>query len=209
MTRTNTPTDATPSAREALAAASQATSAAGAAMEAAGENVTAAEQSAADLEAAFVAGDTNITTERIQKAHNDIEAAHLKRKAAEAAFGRACDAEVRAHRAVVAEEYLAEHKAFNDEHSRENVLTAQLTDTVAELIGLIDARQELHNRLAGEYQSWPADERQKLRIPPGRPITTYVRDGLGVWEVQVPRGDVAEAVQAGIALAMAKVRAGY
>jgi hypothetical protein len=201
MTSTTTTT-----AQDALAAAAKATAAADAAMTTARENVTAAQRKLADLEAALVAGGATSQTElakarsAIEQARADVEWSELQLQAAEAAHSRAADADAHAHRRVVAEEYLAAHKAFNDPADRENVLFAQLTDTVAELIRLVDQRQERHHRLAQEYASFPAEERT-LIIPAGKPITTYGQRGQGVWMVQVPIGDVAEAIEAGIAAA--------
>jgi hypothetical protein len=76
----------------------------------------------------------------------------------------------RAHRGVIAEEYLAAHNKHNDPNTRVKVLLAELTATLAELVPLVDARDQLYHRLAQEYELFPAVEKN-LEIPRGRPIT--------------------------------------
>lgn len=64
---------------------------------------------------------------------------------------------------MIAQEYLAAHKEHNDPATRVNVLLSQLTDIVAELVPLVDARDQLHRRLAQEYWLLPADEKSRFR----------------------------------------------
>jgi hypothetical protein len=84
-------------------------------------------------------------------------------QAAELATSPCADEAARAHRAVIAQEYLAAHKEHNDPATRVNVLLSQLTDIVAELVPLVDARDQLHRRLAQEYWLLPADEKSRFR----------------------------------------------
>jgi hypothetical protein len=77
-----------------------------------------------------------------------------------------------------------------------NVLLAQLPDLLAELIPLVAARNELHRRLKQEYQHFPHDE--KFAIPPGQPLAAPDSSAAPVM-VKVPRGAVADAIEAGIA----------
>lgn len=128
-------------------------------------------------------------------------------QAAEAAHARACAEEARAQRAVTAQEYLRAHAEFNNPDSRENLLLKRVGEDVTELIGVINARQEQHDRLSRDVASWPAEERQDLRIPPGKPITTCGTRGLGSWSVQVPLFELSEALTAGIAEAADRTRA--
>lgn len=204
----------------ALDAAGAATAAADAALTSAREEVTAAEKRLAGLEAAFVASDAPTKSalskarSAIETARSDVEWSVLTLQAAEVAHSRAADTEAHAQRRVIAEEYLAEHRACNDASSRENVLIAQLTDTVAELIRVVDARQQTHHRLATDVGTWPADEKLDLNrrlsgqaqgYPtsggPLRPITTYCSRAFASFNVTVPKGEVAEAIEAGIAAA--------
>jgi len=206
----------------ALDAAVKATAAADAALTEAREAVPAAEKKLADLEAAFRVGDASSKAElakargAIEQARGDVEWAQLQLQAAEAAHSRAADAEAAANRRVTADAYLAEHKAFNDPTSRESVLVDQLESVVAELIQVVDARQTLHHRLATEADSFPAAERAELQkrlaqqiqadAPTGqplRPITTYGQREYAQWVIHggIPKGEVAQAVEAGIAAA--------
>jgi hypothetical protein len=206
----------------ALDAATKATAAADAALTEAREAVPAAEKKLADLEAAFCVGDASSKAElakargAIEQARGDVEWSVLQRQAAEAAHSRAADVEAAARRCVTAAEYLAEHRSFNDPESRESVLVARLESTVAELIRVVDARQTLHHRLAAEADSFPADERAELQkrlaqqiqadAPTGqplRPITTYGQREYAQWVIHggIPKGEVAQAIEAGIAAA--------
>jgi hypothetical protein len=206
MTSTAEPTT-TPTAAQALTAATEAASAAAAAEVAAGDDVTAAEQAVIDLEASLVGGSLVTRQQldqaraKIEQARSDVEWRKLQHHAALAAHSRASDAAAAAHRAVVREEYLAAHAAHNDPSSRENVLLAQLTDTVTELVQLIDDRQEQHDRLAHEFTSFPADE--KFRPPAGRPITTHGTRGYGVWTLPIPNQEVSDAIDTGLKAAKA------
>jgi hypothetical protein len=217
---TTTTTEATLTTQDALDAAHKATVAASAAMSDAINNVTAAGQRAAELEAAFIA---HPPAERaalekaraaIEKAHADVEWAHIQRAAAEAAHSRAADAEAHAHRRVVADEYVREARRYSDPSEREYVLIDQLRDNVAELVKLIGERQARHERLARDVESWPADERARLQqrlaheaqsVPAGqsvgRAITTHGQREFASWTVTVPKGEIAEAIQAGVAAA--------
>jgi hypothetical protein len=217
MTSAATPAEeSTPQA--ALDAAAKATAAADAALTAAREAVPAAEQKLTDLEAAFCASDATSKAEltkarnAIEQARGDVEWSQLQLQAAEAAHSRAADAEAAAHRRVTADEYLTEHRAYNDPTSTESVLVAQLESTVTELIQVVDARQQLHHRLARELNSMPADEQAELhkrlaqqvqsypsREKPLQGITTYGTREYAQWIVHnVPKGEVADAIEAGI-----------
>jgi hypothetical protein len=215
MTSTTTTT-----AHDALAAAAKATAAADAAMTTARENVTSSTQKLTDLEAALVAGDATSKADfakarsAIEQARADVEWSQLQHQAAEAAHSRAADEEASAHRAVTADEYLEEWLSYNDPKRREHVLLAQLQAIVAELIPAIDARQQLHDRLAHEFDSFPPDEKLELQKrlsheaqsrdseTPLRPIITHGQRAYGRWTVtDVPKAEIAEAVKAGIAAA--------
>lgn len=177
--------------------------------EAAAHNIPRAEAEAVKaMVDAGVAGDsidsrTQIDTarRRLEKARSDAEWARLEVHAAEVGYSRAADAAGHAHRRLVAEEYRAAHRSYNDPKSRENVLMARLTETVAELFQLGHSRRELHSRLASAYASFPPDEKI-ADIPPGLPITTHTY-GHGHHHVALPYEDMAEAVKEGIAIASA------
>jgi hypothetical protein len=102
----------------------------------------------------------------------------------------------RAQRAVTAQEWLAAHKEHNNPRARVNVLLTQLTDTLAELVPLVAARDRLHRRLDQERRHFPADER--FTIPPGQPLTAPDAGAQPNIKMEVPRGAVAEAIEAGI-----------
>ena len=78
-----------------------------------------------------------------------------------------------------------------------NVLLAQLPDLLAELVPLVADRDELHRRLNQELRHFPLDERPT--IPPGHPLTAVDASGAPNITVQVPRGAIAAAIEAGIA----------
>jgi len=218
MTMTTTTTEATPTTQETYAAAQESTAAAGAAMVQAAENVTAAEQHAADLEAAFIA-DPPVTRQAlekaraaIEKANTDVEWSHIQRAAAEAVCSRAADAAAHAHRRVVEDEYIREVRRYGDPSEREYVLLDQIRDDVAEAIKLINERQSRHERLAREIETWRADERSTLQQrliheaqnpaeQPGRAITTHGQREYAIWNVTVPKGELAQAIEAAVASA--------
>lgn len=209
------------SARAALAAAQQVTAQADASFTAAADDIETAARAIESAEAHAVEVLTNINNGHgdvnqeavqqaraaVEQARRDHEWAILRHQAAEAAHRRASDAEAEARRAVTADEYRRAHAEFNNPDSRENLLLKRVREDVAELIGVINARQELHDRLARDVATWPAEERENLRIPPGKPITTCGTKGLGSWTVQVPLFDLAESLTAGIAEAAERARA--
>jgi hypothetical protein len=125
---------------EQLAAAERALKAADAAMVAASEGAAAAERGLDDAEAELLetmaaaavesdgAAQARIKKARtdVEKARDAVEFAHLQRQAGEVAHGRAADDAAQARRRVTADEYIDEHKAYNDPAARESVLIAQL-----------------------------------------------------------------------------------
>lgn len=204
-----TKAEATPSAQEALAAAEAAYKAAQDAVDAARaatsrQPLTDAETEAAEAIAGAISGDGDRATvdagrERVEKLRSDLEYSDVELQAAEQVMSRAADDAARAHRRVTAEEYLAAHKAHNDFLTRVNVLLTQLTETLAELVPLVGARDQLHRRLDQELAHFPLDER--FEIPPGQPLKAPDTQGAPNTMVQVPRGAIAEAIEAGIAAA--------
>jgi hypothetical protein len=212
MTATTTETgttkaEAKPSAQEALAAAEvtyratqDATDAARAA--ASRQTLTDAETEAAEAIAAAVTGEGDRATadaarERVERLRRDHEWAAVELSAAERAMSRAADGAARAHRGVIAEEYLSAHKTHNDKVTRVNQLLAQLPELLAELVPLVAARNQLHRRLAQELSHFPLDERPA--IPAGQPLTAPDAGATPTVMVQVPRGAIADAVEAGLA----------
>jgi hypothetical protein len=168
------------------------------------QELDAAEAAAAKAIADAVTGEGDRATataarERVEQLRRDHEWSQVELQAAEVAMSRAADAAARANRAVIAQEYLAAHAVHNNPKTRVNVLLEQLTATMAELVPLVDARDQLHYRLAQECGLFPADE--KLQIPVGRPITASPHRGAPDTVVHVPPGDVAEAIEAGVAAA--------
>lgn len=172
------------------------------------EAMKAAEASAVETmaSAALGDGDSDHSREQVKRARQAVDEARseaywasLHLHAMEVAHSRAAEAEAKAQRAVTAEEYLAAHREYNDPKNRENRLISQLTDTVAELITLINDRQQLHHRLAQEYATFPSDER--LDGLSGKPITTYGHAGQGIFDVRLPVLEVAEAIKSGVAAA--------
>ena len=130
------------------------------------------------MSAATIDGDTPAARTRVEKARQkvekaraDIDWATLQLNAAENAYARTHDDVTRAQRVVIAEEYIAEHQAFNDPNLRETVLLKQVTDTIAELLPLVKQRQDWHDRLASEVNHFHPEERPT--VPAGRPIVTY------------------------------------
>ena len=199
-----TPTDA-------LAAAEESLTAADADMTTAAEAAATTHRAVADAEAGLVDaiadGATTPTLkaarDRLDAARRDAEWAAIEQQAAEVRYSRQADAAAAARRAVVAEEYATAHRDYNTEGNREAVLLTQLTQAIAELARIIPERQARHDRLATEVGSWPTNERPVL---PGKPITTHGHRGLGVWTVELPLGELADAIKAGIAAATAPGR---
>ena len=191
---------------DALAAAEESLTAADADMTTAAEAAATTRQAVAAAEAGLVdaiaegaaTGTLKAARDRLDAARRDAEWANIERQAAEVRYSRQADATAAARRAVVAEEYATAHRDYNAEGNREAVLLARLAETVAELARLIPARQAHHDRLAREVASWPVDERPVL---PGRPILTHGHIGLGRWEVDLPNGELAEAIKSGVAAA--------
>jgi hypothetical protein len=120
-------------------------------------------------------------------------------QAAEQAMSRAADDAARAHRGVLAEEYLAAHKTHNDPKTRVNQLLEQLPALLEELLPLVAARNPLHRRLGQELSHFPLDERPA--IPAGQPLTAPDAGATPLVMVQVPRGAIADAIEAGLAAA--------
>ena len=203
------PTTTEPTPQEALAAAEATYKSAQDAYDvahakASRQALDAAETAAAQAIADAVTGTGDRATvdaarERVEKLRRDHEWAAVELAAAERATGRAYDDVVRARRGVIAEEYLAAHKVHNDPKTRVNVLLAQLPDLIAELIPLVAARNELHRRLGQELHHMPYDEWPKL--PAGEPLTAPDVNATPNMMVEVPRGAVAAAIEAGIAKA--------
>jgi hypothetical protein len=137
--------------------------------------------------------------ERVEKLRRDHEWAAVELQAAEQAMSRAADDAARANRGVVAEEYLGAHTVHNNPKTRVNVLLAQLPELLTELIPLVEVRNQLHRRLDQEFWQMPHDERPT--IPPGQPITAPEESYALNIAVEVPRGAVADAIEAGIAAA--------
>jgi hypothetical protein len=204
-----TKAEAKPSAQEALAAAGATYKATQDAVDtaraaASRQALDDAEHAAARAIAAAVSGEgdratANAARERVEQLRRDLEWAGVELQAAEQAMSRAADDAARANRAVIAQEYLAAHKTHNDPSTRVNLLLDQLTEIVSELVPLVDARDQLHYRIAQEYGLFPADE--KLQIPVGRPITASPHRGAPDTPVHVPPGAIAQAIVAGIAAA--------
>jgi hypothetical protein len=198
-----------PTAEDALAAAEAAYRAAQDAVDearakASRQTLTDAETAAVEAIAAAISGDGDRATAdaarvRVEKLRRDFEWTAVELQAAETAMSRAADDAARAHRGVVAEEYTAAHKTHNDPKTRVNVLLAQLPDLLAELVPLVAARGELHRRLDQELRHFPQDEWPT--IPPGQPITAPDSSAAPNIMVQVPRGAIAEAIEAGLAAA--------
>ena len=160
--------------REALAAARTAIDAAVAATAAADEGVAQAEQGLAAAEAAVIdtlaeaaltsesgSARSRITKARadVQTARDNVEVAHLMRQAADVAYARAVDDAGRAQRAVSIDEYLEARREHIDPSSRVNILQAELPGLIVEFLGLVEARDALHTRLAQELQHLTEDER--------------------------------------------------
>jgi multidrug efflux pump subunit AcrA (membrane-fusion protein) len=163
-----------------------------------------AETAAAEAIAAAATGEGDRATadaarERVEKMRRDFAWAEVELQAAETAMSRAADGAARAHRGVVAEEYLSAHKTHNDTKTRMNVLLAQLPDLLAELVPLVATRDELHRRLDQELRHFPHDERPA--IPTGQPLTAPDAGATPLVMVQVPRGAIASAIEAGLAAA--------
>jgi hypothetical protein len=162
-----------------------------------------AETAAAQAIAAAMTGEGDRATadaarERVEKLRRDHEWAQVELQAAETAMSRAYDDIVSARRGVIAEEYLAAHKVHNDPKARLNQLLEQIPALVAEAIPLVAARNELHRRLGQEFWHMPHDERPT--IPPGQPLTAP-EESYALNTVEVPRGAVADAIEAGVAQA--------
>jgi len=158
-----------------------------------------AETAAAQAISAAITGEGDRTSvdaarERVEKLRRDHEWAAVELQAAERATGRAYDDVVRARRGVIAEEYIEAHRQHSDPSERVNVLEAELPGLIAEFLQLAGARQALHRRLAQELGSFPADERNLIKIPPGRPISGI--DQSGMWMVHVHSGDLVEVLKA-------------
>ena len=158
-----------------------------------------AESYAAKAIAAAMTGDGDRATvdaarERVEKLRRDHEWAAVELQAAERATGSAYDDVVRARRGVIAEEYIEAHRQHSDPSERVNVLEAELPGLIAEFLQLAGARQALHRRLAQELGSFPAEERNLIKIPPGRPISGL--DQSGMWMVHVHSGDLVEVLKA-------------
>jgi hypothetical protein len=217
-TETATPHEPEPqpttTAQQEWATAAEATAAAGEALTAAYDAIGTAQQ---DLElaeanvvevvgAAVINGGGPSRTEigkartAVEKCRSDLEWAKIQHQAAEVAYTRAVDNEITKRRAVIAEQYLAEHARFNDPESRENVLLAQISDAVAELLPAIAARKERHGVLTKERAHFPATE--PLPIPQGRPIRQY--DSVRTASVTLREPEVADAIKAGIDRASAR-----
>jgi hypothetical protein len=165
-----------------------------------------AEAEAARAIAAAVTGEGDRATadaarKRVEKLRADFEWTQVELQAAETAMSRAADDAARARRGVVAEEYLAAHKTHNDPGAKVNVLLEQLTATLVELVPLVDARNQLHGRLIQEYSHFPADER--IQLPPGNPLEAPDASALPTVTVTVPRGAIADAIEAGLTQAAA------
>jgi len=137
--------------------------------------------------------------ERVEKLRRDHEWAQVELQAAETAMSRAYDEIVRARRGVVADEIKAAHAAHNDKSTRLNQILAQLPDLIAEVIPLVAARNQLHRRLGQELSQMPHEERPAL--PPGQPLTAPEESYVPNIVVEVPRGAVATAIEAGVAQA--------
>ena len=135
---------------------------------------------------------------RVEQLRRDHEWAQVELQAAERATGRAYDDIVRARRGVIAEEYLAAHKVHNDPKARLNQLLEQIPALVAEAIPLVAARNELHRRLGQEL--WHMPQAERPTIPPGQPLTAP-EESYALNMVEVPRGAVADAIEAGVAQA--------
>jgi hypothetical protein len=162
-----------------------------------------AETAAVQAIAAAVSGEGDRATadaarERVEQLRRDFEWATLELQAAETAMSRAADDTARAHRAVIAEEYLTAHAEHNNSKARVNQLLARLPALLSELVPLVAARDQLHRRLNQELKHFPLDERPT--IPPGRPIAAPDQSGAPNTMVQVPRA-IAEAIEAGLAAA--------
>jgi hypothetical protein len=141
----------------------------------------------------------NAARERVEQLRRDYEWAQVELGAAEQAMSRAADDAARAHRGVVAQEYLVAHAEHNSATAQVNVLLAQLPALLAELIPLVEARNELHRRLAQEALHFAPDEWPK--VPPGQPITAPDVGATPNVMVELPRGAVADGVAAGVAQA--------
>jgi hypothetical protein len=193
-------------ASEATAAAGEALTAAHDAIGTAQQDLELAESNVVEVVAAFINGDGPSRTEigkartAVEKCRSDLEWARIQHQAAEVAYTRTVDNEITKRRAVIAEQYLAEHQRFNDENSRENQLLAQITDAVAELLPAIAARKERHGVLTKERAHFPATE--PLPIPQGRPIRQY--DSVRTASVTLREPEVADAIKAGIDRASAR-----
>lgn len=198
------------SARESLNAAVEVTARTAAALEQARGAVAVAEVAKQKLEseyvaaeAAYLTGELTLTPDAraeseaaISSAERDIIRARIHLEAAEIAYSRAQKLEGQANDAVIAEDYRAEHVRFNDPQSRENILLANLRDNIVELVPTIQARKELHDRLAQAYNGISADQRPVVGKPGDRRITTQAALGLGFWDVRkIPVGEVADAIQ--------------
>ena len=151
----------------------------------------AAETAAAQAIADAVTGTGDRATadaarERVEKLRGDFEWAQVELQAAESAMSRAYDNMARAHRGVIAQEYLAAHKTHNDAKARVNVLQAELPGLIAEFVELVEARDALHARLAQELQHLTEDERATVNIPAGQPVVGVGQTGTRPVFVRTP-----------------------
>lgn len=211
-TRKSDATNALTAARAASDTADVAVETAEAEVERTAQAIEAAETHVVQVLTDLNAGEADVTQDTITQARAAVEQAHrdhawarLQREAALAARSRAHDEEAKALRALTAQEYVRAYREYNDPASRESVLHERIRADLAELVRLVDEREELHDRLARDVQSWPADERPT--VPPGRTIVTHGQRGFGSWSVMVPNNDVAETLTAALADAAERARA--
>lgn len=202
-------TTKTPTAQQALDAATTIHEQASTAITAAQSKVAAAEQTLAEAKSRAIevarskCADASearqaIETARaaIKEVEDELDFANLELQAAEIVQRQAYDEQMAAKRRVIADQYKAEHKRYNDPQCREAVLLTQLSDVVRELFPLVWERKDLHDRLYSEYWHLPEDERPS--IPAGaRPIMPYSTRAIFVHPFgQMPQ-EVVEAIRAG------------
>lgn len=180
-TPTTTPREALAAAAQKASIAADALAAAERGLPASQQALSAAETKAAELLAAAALGESSATRAAVDKARaeiarakSDIEWAAIQKQAAETAHLRASEEEVRAHRRVIAEDYLRAHLEWNDPEAREHVLMEQLRKVLFELVPLVRARRAAHTALVREVGHFPPAERGALfQGLEGKPIRSY------------------------------------
>jgi hypothetical protein len=201
----------TTGAKAALAAAAQKTADAGAALTAAEDAIPAAKQALVAAEQALVDVLSNASGESpnraemgkartaVEKCRSDLEWADVQHRAAEQRYFAAVENEAVAHRAAIAEEYIAEHERWTGPDNREPILRAQIESGIAELITVLADRNALHGRLMQEVENFPQEERLQLPAA-GRGLSSGARPAwYAPLALTVRDEEIKQAIEAGLA----------